>query len=93
MHLRPVPTRTWEAKCREDRKTILRPTRAGTVPAAGLCLASPPSPFCEWGLPLPKIAQKPVAPTEWGDGMPSLGWLVGFECPSLPVNAPWIERD
>lgn len=46
------------------------------VPAAGLgpqsrnrvsaWLPHPPQ-FCEWGLPLPKIAQKLVAPVEWGD--------------------------
>lgn len=59
---------------------------AGTVPAAGLgpqsrnrasaWLPHPPQ-FCEWGLPLPKIAQKLIAPVEWGDRIPSLGWLMG----------------
>lgn len=48
-----------------------------TEPEPCLSLASPPSQFCEWELPLPKIAQKPVAPMEWGDRIPSLGWLVG----------------
>lgn len=41
-----VPTRTWETKSREDRKTILRLTRAGTVPAAGLGPTKPELSLC-----------------------------------------------
>lgn len=82
----PRPHPDMGNKVQRRQKNDTQPTRAGTVPAAGLgpqsrnrvsaWLPHPPQ-FCELGLPLPKIAQKLVAPVEWGDRIPSLGWLVG----------------
>lgn len=63
MHLLPVPTRTWETKFREDRKTILSlrglarcplralAHRAGTVSLPGF--PTLPS-FANWGYPCPR---------------------------------------
>lgn len=56
-----VPTRTWETKSREDRKTILRLTRAGTMPAAGLGPTKP-----ELSLSLPGFPPFQVLLTEEG---------------------------
>lgn len=95
----PVPTQTRETKSREDRKTILRPTRAGTVPAVGLgptepelslCLASPPfSALLMEGYPGPGPHKSLLLP--WNEEPESQAWAGlwdPFECRSLPVDAP-----
>lgn len=103
VHLLPVPTRTWETKSREDRKTILRPTRAGMVPAAGLGPQSrnrasarrphPPT-FANGGYSCLRLHKRLLLP--WNRETESQAWAGSwdpFECRSLPANAPLIERD